>query len=344
MRADWMLTKRRRDFLRENSMETRKLFDYEGNPILYDMKDEFSNLLKFNENDSNLDKWEKYKSYKVDENSVYGIDCDVCKLAVFIYNKTFEFLKKCKRPTKQYKRISTKDLLNCCIVKKVEGSLAEIIPFTNVFETDICYTREYKYQLIVYTPHGKEYYRGDVMTSFANTYNHYIKKFSDNKHIEEEIEKLAKNYHTIGNMIPVPTGFNMGRAGEMAKYDFWDLTMLKIWEWYQHKDDCKGCDNCDDALKELLFKDNNSVKHCKQWLDKFKKWHDFVCKNYLSDYIDDEKKPIVFWKGHSFSNYNLPNNEEDFYSYLIKLNDCIEKRNTKILNAIKTKRSNKKVK
>jgi len=230
--------------LRENSMETRKLFDYEGNPILYDMKDEFSNLLKFNENDSNLDKWVKYKSYKVDENSVYGIDCDVCNLAVFIYNKTFEFLKKCKRPTKQYKRISTKDLLNCCIAKKGEGNLVEIIPFTNVFKTNICYTREYKYQLIVdNTPHVKEYYRGDVMTSFTNTYKHYIKNFSDNKHIKDEIERLAKNHHTIGNMIPVPTGFNVGRASEMAKYDFWDLTMLKIWEWYQHKDNCKGCDN-----------------------------------------------------------------------------------------------------
>ena len=316
--------------MRENSMKTRKLFDDKGNPILYDMKDEFSNLLKFKENDSNLDKWRKFKSYKVDENSVYGIDCDVCELAVFIYNKTFDFLKKCKRPTKQYSKISIKDLLNCCITKKVEGSLVEIIPFTNVFETDICYTREYKYQLIVNTPHGKEYYRGDVMTSFANTYNHYIKNFSDNKHIEDEIEKLAKNHHTIGNMIPVPTGFNSGRAGRYAKYDYWDLTMMKIKEWYDYKE------TNDEPLIELLHNDLNAIKYCKNWLTHFGAWKDFVEKNYLKAFTDEGAvyKPLQFWSGHSYDSPNLPSDENEFYSYLQLLNNLVKKRNIEILNLL----------
>lgn len=307
-----------------------KLYDHEGNTILYDMKDEFSDLLKFNTSDSNLEKWKKYKSYKVDENSVYGIDCDVCCFAVSIYNEAFEFLKICKSPTKQYKKISTKDLVSCCIAKK-EGGLVEIIPLKNIFATDICYTREYKYQLILNTSNSKEYYRGDVMTSFTNTFNHYNKNFKENKNIEDEIEKLAKLYHTIGNMIPVPTGFNIGRAGSYAKFDYWDLTMMKIKEWYDDKTN-------DKPLNELLHNDLDSIMYCKKWLKHFDIWKDFVEKNHLEVFTEsceeEVYKPLPFWAEHSYESHDLPSDEKEFLKYLQLLNNLIIKRNSNIINLI----------
>lgn len=73
--------------------------------------------------------------------------------------------------------------------------------------------------------HNKQYYRGDTMTSFSVTYNYYEKHFKNNTKVHEQIEILAKRYHTIGNMIQIPSCFNTQRIEMKAKYDFWDLAL-----------------------------------------------------------------------------------------------------------------------
>ncbi|NFD04993.1 hypothetical protein EXN50_00465 [Clostridium botulinum] len=284
-------------------------------PVIYDMKDEYKSLLYLVESDTNVEKWEKYKQYKpVQDND--SIDCDVCELAVYVYHKAWKFLKEAKvnddRPTRQYNE--------------------------NPY-----YVRNHKYQLVInHDDKTKEYYRGDTMTSFKNTYNHYKKHFGSNEKIKVQIEKFAKLHHTLGNMIPIPSYFNSERSGKYARYDFWDLTMQQIKKWYKHPDD-------DEPLKQLLNPDGEnkeeemSIKLCKQWLNYFTHWNDFVEKNYLQDFIqlsdddelmkDEDGEYILmdFGINHSYKMFTLPLKPEIFYDYLRILNVVIEKRNERIL-------------
>lgn len=302
--------------------------------ILYDIKDEFKKQLNISDDDSNLVKWEKYKDYKVNRYSVYGIDCDVSLYAVGIYNKAWEYLKSA-RPTKQYEKVSLDKLEDFSI--SIDSNSERIIPSTNIMsrkDTSICFSREYKYQLILRD--SREYYRGDTMTSFTNIYKHYKKNFETNSFIRDEVEELAKNYHTIGNMIPVPSGFNSSRAGKDAKYDYWDLTMLKIKEWYNDTSN-------DKPLKMLLNDNKNAIEPCKKWLNKFDNWNDFVEKNYLSPFVgtkeaDGNYTLLYFWKDHSFENCELLRDANKFLEFLKKLNECIKDRNKIIYDSLLSER------
>lgn len=321
---------------KEDTLMINKLYDEDNNPILYDLKDEFAEVIHLVGTETNIEKWKKYKAYKVDRYSAFGIDCDVSFLANQVYSKIWNFLNGVS-PTKQYALLKLNEISPFeCKSVETDKLLFTSDNILGVEKVSICLVREYKYQFILRNTTPFEYYRGDTMTSFSNTYNHYINNFLANEDITIEIENLAKNYHTIGNMIPVPTGFNIGRAGKMAKYDFWDLTMLKIWEWYQHKEYCRGCNNCDKALEELLFNNNDSINHCKRWLVKFPLWKDFVEENYLNCYVDkDSYDPIVFWEAHNLENAELPTDEGAFLKYLKLLNILIEERNGQMLNALK---------
>lgn len=301
--------------------------------ILYDVKDEFKKQLNVLDDDSNLLKWQKYQNYKVNRYSVYGIDCDVSLYAVNIYKRAWEFLKPVNRPTRQYEKVSLDKLESFSI--SIDSSSETIIPCSNILsknKTYICFSREYKYQLILDTNNGKEYYRGDTMTSFTNIHKHYETNFANDETISFEIEKLAKNYHTIGNMIPVPTGFNTSRAGSNAVHDYWDLTMIKIKEWYDK--------SIDKPLAELFHKNSDAIEPCKKWLSKFNKWNDFVEKNYLLSFVGDKDQDgnyqlLMFWNKHDFNNSALPINKEDFFRFLKLLNICIENRNKEISVALK---------
>lgn len=321
---------------KEDAVMINKLYDKDNNPILYDLKNEFTDVINLVGSETNVEKWEKYKACKVDRYSAFGIDCDVTSLAIQVYADGWSFLNRIK-PTKQYVKLKLNEILPFeCKNAETDKLLFTSDNILGVENISICLVREYKYQLILRNTTPFEYYRGDTMTSFSNTYNHYKKNFLANEDITIEIENLAKNYHTIGNMIPVPTGFNIGRANSYAKYDFWDLTMLKIWEWYQHKENCSGCNNCDNALKEMLFNNDDSINHCKKWLFKFSMWKEFVDENYLISYVDKiSYKPIVFWKSHSYDKAELPTDKKDFLNYLKLLNECIENRNIEILTFIK---------
>lgn len=299
-----------------NAENVRSILFKDDKAVIYDMKDEYKKekLLDIVESDTNITKWGKYKQYKPahDEDS---IDCDVCELAVYIYHKSWRFLNERKvnanRPTKQYT------------------------------EEPYYYVRKHKYQLVINHDKEKEYYRGDTMTSFNNTYNHYKKHFKSNEKIKEQIEKFAKLHHTIGNMIPVPSYFNSERSGKCARYDFWDLTMQQIKKWYKHSDD--------EPLKHLINPegDNNkekiSIAHCEKWLSYFTDWNDFVEQNHLQNFIqlvddgellkdkDGDYISMIFWTNHSFESFTLPLKPETFYEYLRVLNGAIEKRNEAIL-------------
>ena len=72
---------------------------------------------------------EKYKDYKVNRYSVYGIDCDVSLYAVGIYNRVWEYLKSTKLQNNM-KKVSLDKLENFSI--SIDSNSEKIIPSDNI--------------------------------------------------------------------------------------------------------------------------------------------------------------------------------------------------------------------
>lgn len=231
-------------------------------------------------------------------------------------------------------RPSDSNCIDCDVSEFAVFIYHELWDFLNSYEQDKQKGTSYKYEL----KKEEEYYRGDTMVSFNRTKNASI-KFKNNE-INIEIEKFAKLYHTIGNMIPIPLCFNYERSGN-GWYDYWDLAMQNIKEWYRLKD---NHEERKVPLRQLLNpigknKDiEKSIELCEKWLSNFDTWNDFVNANYLEVYIEEEngtlKKdengdfiPIELWEGHSYENSNLPKDEQKFLNYLKRLNKIIVERN-----------------
>lgn len=122
--------------------------------------------------------------------------------------------------------------------------------------------------------------------------------------------------HTIGNYCPVPAGFNGARSA-FGEYDYWDLTLQKIYEWYCTYDEleCDGkidigrIDNLRDNLiqKDLMHGMGYELT-CVRWLETFGKgkigWRNFVNYLHMQDYVMDAEngdyRPRLFWKEHSW--------------------------------------------
>lgn len=127
--------------------------------------------------------------------------------------------------------------------------------------------------------------------------------------------------HTIGNYCPVPAGFNAARCGPFAKWDYWDLTLQKIYQWYTFKG--KDALEQDDLVQNELLHQKGLPLYCVRWLEWFEKeenktdqrqdgWHNFVDTLYLQDYVYTEKvdghelyEPRPFWEGHTWDNPDL---------------------------------------
>lgn len=164
-------------------------------------------------------------------------------------------------------------------------------------------------------------FRGDTMISIQTTLKKYlylklgIKKLPNNVDfnrfifnnmefidISEECVNFVASMHCMGNFIPVPQGFNIGRAN-FGRFDYWDLTMDCLYQWYL--DNSNGYSN-DDAL-ELLFRHANvnykqvTINNTKAWLKMFNNWEDFLKQNYLYCYVDrNTLEPCRLFEGHSF--------------------------------------------
>ncbi len=195
---------------------------------------------------------------------------------------------------------------------------------------------------------------GDTMTSFQNILNMTIEKedkefpffvkriknYSQNyctallaskeKDLLARLEKdrnllkFAEYVHTIGNFIPIPDGVNCARAGKDGRHDCWDLALMKIKEWYDARGDKK------EILRQFLHNAKDEViESCEKWLNYYKTWDEFVEKNYLQDFVKDNK-PILFCKGHSWENPR-PENLSEFPK---KVTELIAARSKRMVDAL----------
>ena len=172
----------------------------------------------------------------------------------------------------------------------------------------------------------------DTLISVQTTLNNYIRKEMPEVLKKEGVKRISNNiciqlygtdplfrkllnknedlshfiaiYHTLGNYLPVCCGFNIARSGYYGSHDYWDLTLMKIKEYY---DATKAAQSgfgdflTSPELKLLqLLHCNSEVVSCCQWLNSFERWENFIEQNLLQDFVDTDNQPIPLCKGHSW--------------------------------------------
>jgi len=152
---------------------------------------------------------------------------------------------------------------------------------------------------------GQKHYSKKSMINYYDTNESQMRELFKSYCLDE----LVSVYHTIGNYCPVPRYFNKARAGyKSAVCDLWDLTLMKINEYYIAI--AKGDPEQESLIFDKLFHGQNNPLPCKAWLDYFGSWKKFVNSNFFNSYVDDDYNVIPFWEGHSWNNIGLPKDKE----------------------------------
>lgn len=206
-----------------------------------------------------------------------------------------------------------------------------------------------KYQLRI----NDTIFRGDTMTSIWTTLKDYVKlktgtyKLNSDDSWElfvlQNYKKIDLSYHagqfiqlghSIGNFIPVPPGFNVGRSN-FGRWDYWDLTLFQIHQWYV--DNQKESHYINNHALEVLFSNDKnkqfSIINCQKWLESFGTWQRFIQKNYMESFVDKNGKPKKFFKRHSLE-YPLPKTTGEFEEFFKTVNECIADRGKAIINRL----------
>ncbi len=156
------------------------------------------------------------------------------------------------------------------------------------------------------------------------------------------VREFISLYHTIGNYIPVPEYFNSNRSGNYANHDMWDLTLLKISDYFKFRED-KNEQASIQSLKELLHLNvDNTTNRCvldktKHWLDSFQDWKEFIRENYLQDYVDLEHDWIIKKEFTDIHTWENPFPEGNYLTYFELLTKVIKARGNNILLGKKVK-------
>lgn len=155
------------------------------------------------------------------------------------------------------------------------------------------------------------------ITYIINKYYSNAKNdFSNSLNNKKELIEFLNTYHNLGNFIPFPVGCN-GPRGLGRTKDYWDLTLLYIYNYYHGEKD---------AIKKI-YSDNKVKIRFEEWLEVFGDWDSFVKKNYMEDFLENGK-PKVFWEGHSIEK-PLPANEECI-KYFKNATEMIKKRSERM--------------
>ena len=174
----------------------------------------------------------------------------------------------------------------------------------------------------------------DKMLKNKDKYPQFKEAFS-----KKNVVEFIKYYHTLGNYIPVPKGFNVARSGIFASHDMWDITLEKIKQYYDTKQKSNNFSESLEIILELLHM-KDTIKSTINWLDKFGSWENFVEQNFLKEenghrnYVD-EKYNINKLAKHNFSKPKLE--KEEYLNYFGALTEIIKGRTLIIQEHYKTK-------
>lgn len=147
------------------------------------------------------------------------------------------------------------------------------------------------------------------------------------------LEKLVTVYHTIGNYCPVPMGFNRPKSGDFANHDFWDLTLMKIREWYLYEGENQT--KRDNIIQLDLMHEKGCQLNCMKWLEQFGNgqigWENFVNTLFMQDYVDKNYEVKPFWTGHNWGSLELPDSKEKMNKAIKEISDRIALRSNRIM-------------
>lgn len=150
--------------------------------------------------------------------------------------------------------------------------------------------------------------------------------------IPKEVRSFLANAYRLGAIWAIPSGCNKEKMryekrepGKKDKYDFGDLMLNAIFEWFGM---CK--DKPNEARKKLMILFSNkesAADKCEKWLREFKNWRDFVVENNLEVMVKTRGKgvfgkkylePHLFFEGHSYEKL-LPETKEEWLKMFKKI-------------------------
>lgn len=188
--------------------------------------------------------------------------------------------------------------------------------------------------------------KGDknVWSSYIlDDYATFIERFEEmlKKEIPKEaVYEYIRVNDTVGNFIPVP--FISGNEGEFNRprgtgnsYDFWDLAILCIYNFYS---DPKGETDKEHTLEWLLSSKKNADL-CRKWLGMYETWDNFIEQNFMQDFVNQEEahygKPKELWMGHFKDSVIMPNDSKQYTEFFTNASALIHARSIRIALAVK---------
>lgn len=156
----------------------------------------------------------------------------------------------------------------------------------------------------------------------------------------EKLNEFLNLYHAIGNYAPVPIGFNGPRSGYFASHDSWDLSLMKIYDFYKMDNGEILPDNILKTL-ELLHYDK-SIVNVLSWLRYFGQgetgWKNFIETMCFQDFVNDKYEVEPFFDKHSWENYSFVEaTESDINTFFIRVSTAIENRGAKLIQRLSEK-------
>lgn len=318
-----------------------------------------------------LDPWQRMCYYQI--SGSMGTDCDVALFTVVVYYLAYGLGEKgwkiniydkshskyqLKAPNEEVEWTLRGDTMNSYATPIIGGTgwakgllrRYFLTAYNDQMETDGilsdgCFVKKYQ-------DFGKK--RGDKLVWSAymlDKWTDFISLLEDvlvkNKISKVAVDKYVRLNHTIGNFIPVPFvegggEFNSPRGFDGSSYEFWDLALMCIYNYYFsiHDSTCNLKYPHYD-LKWLLSNDQN-VNLCKNWLDSFDaegdqtKWDAFVEQNFMQDLVNSEQghygMPKELWEGH-FAGAVMPKGEQ-YNAFFENASERIEARGKKIAEKI----------
>ena len=150
---------------------------------------------------------------------------------------------------------------------------------------------------------------------YRHIINQAMKCLDDYKNF---FENMIRKSYTIGGMIIFPKhqqSINQMRGTNDLVSDRWDLTLECIRRYYENEDS---------PLYNTLVRD-------KEFFDLFVDFKGYVDFFLLQDMVRDDYSSVDIWCGNdSFSECGLPKTVEDYFVFIEKEMDFLEKRNARI--------------
>ena len=138
--------------------------------------------------------------------------------------------------------------------------------------------------------------------------NKYIYEYDGIIELKDLLNKYIDLCYRKGNFIPLPTNsinsknLNQFRGTCFQIKDFWDITLKYIYMWYNEIDS-------NNPLKPLLDKNN---EYFLAYGTNKQGWKNFVEKNYLKGFVNDNYEPINLSKEiFKYMNINNCKSDED---------------------------------